>query len=301
MTSTDPAVKSSDEGGFFSLDTAREFEFRASVALNNAAVSMMERSCCRQAFETLKAAAFATKAVQAACARSADLSFDRAQDTLEITRLKLLEKLKRADRLMSRPSPMPLAIPINVFPHDATPSSIFLTSAETRQCIHHSERIAQNQKFCLNMIRIETANVDLWDEREWDLLTAIIVFNFAVSYICYSKNGGTLNNSSGNEAQMRDECIKLMFFALDLLAVQYVDCEDPFIMMRVHFITAALCQTLVHTLRHHCGILTADQPVYFRGMDLETFFRSCVETCTYLQTVHSFDILATKGTSAAAA
>ena len=300
MTSTDPAVKSSDERGSFSLDTAREFEFRASVALNNAAVSMMERSCCRQAFETLKAAAFATKAVQAACARNADLSFDRAQDIQKITRMKLLEKLKRADRLMSRPSPMPLAIPINVFPHDATPSSIFLTGADIRHT-DHSERVVLNQEFCLNMIRIETANVDLWDEQEWDLLTAIIVFNFAVSYICYSKNGGTLNNSSGNEAQMRDECIKLMFFALDLLAIQYVDCEDPFIMMRVHFITAALCQTLVHTLRHHCGILTNDQPVYFRGVALDTFFRSCVETCTYLQTVHSFDILATKGTSAAAA
>ena len=212
-----------------------DFDWRAAVALNNAGVAMMERSCCRQAFETFKSAAYATKV---SYYRKSDIGSGDMQGYDDEVRCKVLSKLQRSDRLASRPKPSPLPVAINVYSHDVIHYST---------CVNiNDKRTATKGNFGdpLTLIRIETADVEVWDEREPDFLTAIVIYNFGVACCCQSLRSKLSKSGSSCAADPLIESPKLISFAIDFLAAHYANCHDPFIMSRVLHISLTMSQTL---------------------------------------------------------
>ena len=212
-----------------------DFDWRAAVALNNAGVAMMERSCSRQAFEMFKSAAYATKV---SYYRNSDIGSGDMQGYDNEVRCKMLSKLQRADRLASRPKPAPLPFPINVYSHDV---------------IHYSTCVNINDKrtaktgsldYPLTLIRIETADVEVWDEREPDFLTAIVIYNFGVACCCQSLSSKLSKSGSSCGSDPLIESPKLISFAIDFLAARYANCHNPFIMARVLHISLTMSQAL---------------------------------------------------------
>lgn len=149
---------------------------RGAVCLNNAAVTLLERGCYRQSYGTLKAA----------------VSIMRS-DVNKETCQRLERELKASVKHLNAP---PCAssnrVPLRVLSDEGTH---FHTALRLDDCV-----------FTMCPLRIEEC--DSFDGSEWDVIAAIVVYNFAVSQLCVAR---TVKRQSAHQ--------KLTAFALKILEV----------------------------------------------------------------------------------
>lgn len=225
-----------------SIDTVT-FAFRASIALNNMAVTMMERRNYRPAYDTLKDAVAAIK--------MAVPSFTAAESSdTENKRQKILAMLKQANRLISKPHSHHLqclpplsstiAISLNVMSHYARPVSgdgtdfFTLKSSPTKPAM-------------LTLIRVDgTDDVELLETPDSDRTTTIILYNFAVAYLCRAKDA----KSRAAAQKLHEAGTKLLVFCRHLLDSQYkAVSNDIFQLPQIIFLSTVLLKALFQALQ----------------------------------------------------
>jgi hypothetical protein len=191
------------------------FEYRAAIALNNMAISMLERSCYNQAFATLQDA---VSAVKLAVKPHRDCN-----DQQRVTKI-----LEDANCRASRPDVSSRAIALTVVSHDAGPSS---TDSPPQKL----------STSATSVIRIETDDVDLLESEDYELTTAILLYNLGCAYLCLAH----ISDNSSLARKQQGAGMKLLKVSRSLLARQYNSCEDPFLMCYVVCLNILLLQTLV--------------------------------------------------------
>ena len=141
-----------------------DYEYRAAVALNNMAIAMANRFCYDQALETLRGAAFAMK-----CATPH--STGASDSTLRT----ISNRLLHAYDWVSQPQVSPRRVPIRVIPPD--------------EAIRFAHFHLHTNLPVMFMVRIEphdlTSTND--DDQEYDLSTAIVLYNISVALLCKAK------------------------------------------------------------------------------------------------------------------
>jgi hypothetical protein len=190
-----------------------ETTYNTAIALNNMAITMMERSCHVQAFETL---------------RDAILVFS------SISRLEARNAMLQAQYRIASPL-FSAAVPIQVFSHEAIKR---VKSDDSHLRVY-------------SVFRVDTAEdatfLDHQHENPKDLPSCIILYNLAVSFLCchHSTCSGS-SNSNG-----LDIAIQLLRFSLKNLQQLYhasVSGENLFLTRQIVLFTCHVLQTLVATL-----------------------------------------------------
>lgn len=194
-----------------------QYERRAAIALNNMAVSMMERCCYRQGFETFKEAV-AVMRLSVQCPTR--------------NRRNVLKMLKRADQRSSKPSISMIFLHIRTVFSDAF------------------QRPIDSPESLFSLIRIDSDDGALLEdehENASDLFTIIMLYNLGISYLCRAKccNDETYSIAAG----FRSAGTRILELCRDLLMTQYENCEDPFLLLPLIFISTLVVEVLVQTLR----------------------------------------------------
>lgn len=250
---------------------SNHFAFRAAIALNNMAVTMMERQCYRQGLETMKSAVSAFK-LSTGCVKISARPNVPSDDAAaaDNQRRAILVLLKQANRRSSKPQKSHLhSMPLRVVTQSgqslaATTSNAMTPSASSQH----------------TLIRLETTDdLDLL-ETDSDLTAAVILFNFAVSYLframesvsssansCNSNNKKRRKESSSTSPLLSSQtkCIraarKLLWLCSRLMEAQceaavqnYQQEENPcdsFHLQGVLFLSSTMLQTLLFTLQQY--------------------------------------------------
>jgi hypothetical protein len=146
---------------------------RAAIALNNMGVSLLEQRAYRQGMETLKDAIFVMKRVFRPQSRNSSLG--ASSDSMSSIDL----KIHRAVQRMANPQPVPFAMITDVISHSVASShSSPLGSILREQSSFSSFTIP---------IRIEAADIDCPEDRDPDLESAIMLYNFGLAHLCMAK------------------------------------------------------------------------------------------------------------------
>lgn len=197
------------------------FQHKAAFALNNMAISMIEKSCYTQAFETLKQAA--------TVARSASLVDDQGRNGAQQS----LECLKLASSRLLRPELSPLFVPTSVLMQDVG--------------LNPSDFLPQNRDTGYSLIRMETNGIEFNDD-DWALAVATILHNFAVAHLCRTRS----SEENTFDVKLRNAAVKMLGMAGSLLSTIFKDCADPFILPHVIVTMTTVVKTLIHVLES-CG------------------------------------------------
>jgi len=212
-----------------------DFEYKASLALNNMAITMIERSCYGQAYETLKDATFALAAASRALVSeyTGDNQSHSSSSALEVQ-----TRLQAAYIRSAHPDPSPLRLfPINVISlNSRVKSADFSFKAITEQV-----RVQ-------TLIRVDSNDTELLENMEecFDLSSAIILYNYAI--VSLAQADVIARRSKRRSKALKESAIKLLTLSGDLLSRLYEACEESYILSRVIFISATLLQTLSQTL-----------------------------------------------------
>ena len=213
------------------------FEYRAALALNNMAITMMERRCYRQAFETFKDAVAAMKVAR--------LSVEKADDSSE--RESVLGFLRKANQRSFRPNASRSVQAWTVVSHNCghlewiLPS--FEASSSPKDNNNNSSSNNNNIMMHFYLIRLDDADIFGSDDEELlqcDVLTIIMLYNFGMSYLCRAQT----TSSTSAASKFRQGALKLLTLCRNLLAVQYESCEDLFVLPRLWYLSAIILQTL---------------------------------------------------------
>jgi len=222
------------------MSSMQQLEYRAAIALNNMAVTMMERRCYRQAFETFKDAVTAMKL--------STPTFTGQQNQSII-----FDSLKKAHQRTSRPvisSQEILLTIVSLSYHDArplTPQDFSAPSFSSSCCPMFS------------LIRID--DVDLLEDSDKTdpengsntLATLVTLYNFGIANLCRAHCLRAKRASASQ--QLLKGGLKLLTLSCNLLLSQYEDSyngdgdeeEDFFAVSRLLFILTVLLKTLCQT------------------------------------------------------
>lgn len=202
-----------------------EFELKATFALNNMATTMMERGCCEQAFETLKGAVMSLQT-----ATDDDMA-ETVRNGRDIVRQKLKEAIYRAT------NPEPIFFPpevvfpaINIVWHDA-PS--FHSNPST-----------------FTFVRIQEYDASLFDPSSLNLLTAIVLHNFALASFCMRLCGAG-SDAIRPQLQSDHDAIVILHLARHLLddsAAAESRYDESSRFAQVIVMTAVVLSTLIQSL-----------------------------------------------------
>jgi hypothetical protein len=150
-------------------------DHRAAIALNNMGVSLLERRAYRQGLETLKDAIFVMKRVL----RPASISSQGLCKTPNSTSY-AEAKVHRASKRMANPQPISSAISIDVLSQCATFSH--------RSCPSDSVLHAGGPSSPLSSpLRIEATDLISLEDRDSDLESSIMLYNFGLAHLCMAK------------------------------------------------------------------------------------------------------------------
>lgn len=211
-----------------------DFEYKASLALNNMAITMIERSCHGQAYDTLKDAAFAL----AAASRAFGSECTGDDQSHSSSALEVQKRLQAAYIRSAQPDPSPiLFFPINVMSHNnRVKSTDFSFKAMSEQVRVHT------------LIRVDSNDTELLENMDeyFDLSSAIILYNYAIASL--AKANAMAQRSKRRSKALKESAIKLLTLSGDLLSRLYEACEESYILSRIIFISAALLQMLSQTL-----------------------------------------------------
>jgi len=149
------------------------FEYRAAVALNNMATSMIEHGCYQQAVDTMKDAAVAMQTLAAPEEEKSE--WQRQQPREMIKRM-----LDNAQYCKANPAVANHYVQVRVVSHDVAfrQAHLYLEKCHLVHC----------------MIRIEAQELFL-DEQDLHLPSAIILYNLALACFCQAKNDLTLEQA----------------------------------------------------------------------------------------------------------
>ena len=261
------------------------FEYKATFALNNMAITMMQRSCCNQAFETFKGAVTALQtATEGADAQGHQL---------------VRNKLKQAIHHATNPEQCDFFVPsLNVIQHDADLSFVQRICAQSkgrksnRNSIHADEMCLDDEtptsSTCTSpftLIRLREDDKHLHHRSELNFLTAIVLHNFAVASLLKAEcSKGTIrcdecNCLHQNASKSDQDAIVILHLARNLLDDDIAAANDrsfeatsPLAFSRVILISAIVLQALVQALEAH-------------GNSDEAF--TCIVRLTQIRTVAS--------------
>jgi len=206
------------------------FEYRAALALNNMAITMMERRCYRQAFETFKDAVAAMKVAR--------LSVEEDDNSSE-QRESVFGSLRKANQRSFRPKASRTVHAWTVVSHNCGHLEWILPSFE----VSSSPKNNTNTIMHFHLIRLDDADIFGSDDEELlqsDVLTIIMLYNFGMSYLCLAQT----TSSTSAASKFRQGALKLLTLCRNLLAVQYEGCEDMFVLPRLLYLSALILQTL---------------------------------------------------------
>jgi hypothetical protein len=194
-----------------------QFQFRAAIALNNMAITMLERSCHHQAFLTLKDAV--------------KVLMEASQQTTQLEQVH--EMIKQANRRASKPEKASHFAPIMVVSHDVTFISLDFALRQDRSAVTNT------------FIRIDTDDTDSLESHNQDpcLVVAILVYNFGVATLRAKKK-----DQDEDTVLKFDKGINILKPALNLLARAYEEGDDPFTMLSTLVISTIILKTLAHAL-----------------------------------------------------
>jgi hypothetical protein len=149
-------------------------DHRAAIALNNMGVSLLERRAYRQGMETLKDAIFVMKRVL----RPPSISSHGLCKTPNSTTY-AEAKVHRASKRMANPRPISSAISIDVvsqcttFSHRSYPSGSILHGGSSSPLS--------------SPLRIEATDLISLEDRDSDLESSIMLYNFGLAHLCMAK------------------------------------------------------------------------------------------------------------------
>jgi hypothetical protein len=147
-------------------------DHRASIALNNMGVSLLERRAYRQGVETLKDAIFVMMRVLRPSSRSQGTTSDSTTNDTEA-------KVHRAAKRLASPHAVPSALCIDAVSHGGK------SSRHSSQDYVLSEA-SSSSPFTIP-IRIEVDDLDYPEERDPVLESAIMLYNFGLAHLCMAK------------------------------------------------------------------------------------------------------------------
>jgi hypothetical protein len=174
-------------------------DHRAAIALNNMGVSLLERRAYRQGMETLKDAIFVMKRVlrppsissQGLCQTSNSTSYAE-------------EKMHRASKRMANPQPISSAIIVDVVSRSATFSH--------RSCSSDSVLHGGSSSSTLSSpLRIEATDLISLEDRDADLESSIMLYNFGLAHLCMAKLVKA-------PIKLQEGALKLFYMAYSLFA-----------------------------------------------------------------------------------
>jgi hypothetical protein len=169
-------------------------DHRAAIALNNMGVSLLERRAYRQGIETLKDAIFVMKRVL----RPPSISPQGLGKTPNSTSYAEV-MVHRASKRMANPQPISSAISIDV----------------VSQCASFSRRsypsgsVLRGGSF--SPLRIEATDLVSLEDRDPDLESSIMLYNFGLAHLCMAKLAKT-------PTKLQEGALKLFTMAYSLFA-----------------------------------------------------------------------------------
>jgi hypothetical protein len=169
---------------------------RAAIALNNMGVSLLDQRAYRQGMETLKDAIFVMKRVFRPQSRNSSL--DATSDSTSSTDI----KIHRAVQRMANPQPISFTMITDVLSHDvASPHSSPLGSIL---------RESSSSSFTIP-IRIEATDIDCPEDRDPDLESALMLYNFGLAHLCMAK-------LAKSPMKLREGALKLFNMAYSIIS-----------------------------------------------------------------------------------
>jgi hypothetical protein len=147
-------------------------DHRAAIALNNMGVSLLERRAYRQGMETLKDAIFVMKRVL----RPASIShgFGKTPNSTSYAQ----GKVHRASKRMATAQAVPSAVSIDVISHCAT----FSHRSRSTSILQGGSSYPLSSP-----IRIEANDLVSREDRDSDLESSIMLYNFGLAHLCMAK------------------------------------------------------------------------------------------------------------------
>jgi hypothetical protein len=168
-------------------------DHRAAIALNNMGVSLLERRAYRQGMETFKDAVFVMKRVL----RPASISqgFGKTPNSTSNAEA----KVHRASKRMATPQPIPSDGSIDAISHGATFS--------------HRSKLHRGSSYPLSSpLRIEATDLVSREDRDSDLQSSIMLYNFGLAHLCMATLAKT-------PITFREGALKLFNMAYSVFAI----------------------------------------------------------------------------------
>jgi hypothetical protein len=168
---------------------------RGAIALNNMGVSLLEQRAYRQGMETLKDAIFVMKRVFRP--QSSNSSLGETSDSTNSTDI----KIHRAVQRMANLQPVPFAMITDVISHGAgsLPSPLGSILRES-----------SSSSFTIP-IRIEATDIACPEDRDPDLESAIVLYNFGIAHLCMAK-------LAKSPMKLREGALKLFNMAYSIIS-----------------------------------------------------------------------------------
>jgi hypothetical protein len=148
-------------------------DHRAAIALNNMGVALLERRAYRQGMETLKDAIFVMKRVL----QPPSISSQGVGKTPHPTSY-AEAKIYRASKRMANPRPVPSDVSIDV----ASQCSTFSHRSYSGSVLHGGSSSPLSAP-----LRIEATDLVALDNRDSDLESSIMLYNFGLAHRCMAK------------------------------------------------------------------------------------------------------------------
>jgi hypothetical protein len=169
---------------------------RAAIALNNMGVSLLEQRAYRQGMETLKDAIFVMKRVFRPQSRNSSLG--ATSDATSSTDIKIHHAVQR----MANPQPVPFTMITDVISHGVASSHSSPLGSILRESSSSSFTIP---------IRIEATDIDCPEDRDPDLESAIMIYNFGLAHLCMAK-------LAKSPMKLREGALKLFNMAYSIIS-----------------------------------------------------------------------------------
>lgn len=226
----------------------KEYLCRSSIALNNIGVELLGRRCPRQAYDTLKAA------VQSM--RIAFLADEERSSLPEDDQQIMDRKVAKASRSLSCPRPVDCPqVSVSILDDDAFLSDRDSADAACRRAILHPLAVRTH----LVPLRIQSNDHHLVAELDPDVVTTLVMYNFALSHMSLAATvsemvadklyEGAIKLLSLVNSSLMDRCRHLGGDDED-------DCHVTKIMFLACLALSSLYQVLCLSGRHSAGQVT---------------------------------------------
>ena len=213
-------------------------ECKAAVALNNMAVTMMERSCYDQAYATLRDAAAATKLL---------LESASSGNNAQSIETQISVKIEQANHRAAKPDACTQKVPVHGLWDDTDfckeRSDFALQRFGSSKIYFDIGGITTNENFTggYTMIRIGEEHL----ERDFALATCCILFNLSVATIVQAQ----IANSTTLAVKLKHGGVAILLVCQDLLEAQFREnVKDPIVIHHTFNISWLVFRQLTRSL-----------------------------------------------------